>query len=417
MVEFALVVPILLLLTLTAIDFGRVFLGWVNLQQMTRIAADYAAEHATSWATPGDPDQATYQRKVLNDARAINCTLPDANADGTPDIPPPQISGTALGSHVKVGIDCEFSILTPIISTVLGGKILVSAETTYPVKEGLVATVPGGGNPIVTPPTAKFVGSPQTGWGSPVGGPAAPLVVTFIDQSTGGPGAWTWDFDAGTRGGTGSGSVSLTSALSKGPHTVSYDCAGTQGQTCIFNVSLNVVNAGGADAEIKSAYITVTVPPSAGPIAEFTGNPRSGLKPLTVGFQFVDLRAGAVTYTSYAWDLNGDGTQDATGPTPAFTYTAEGSYSVTLTVTDNTGATNALTKVGYINVFKKICTVPVFANIKKNSAQSIWATAGFTTQVQTQGPKSNWDINTQTIIGGTIDPQPDGCDSTITVGP
>ena len=53
-VEFALVVPVLLLLTLTAIDFGRVFLGWVNLQQMTRIAANHAAEHASAWGTPGD---------------------------------------------------------------------------------------------------------------------------------------------------------------------------------------------------------------------------------------------------------------------------------------------------------------------------------------------------------------------------
>ena len=217
-VEFALVVPVLLLLMLTAIDFGRVFLGWVNLQNMTRIAADYASEHASSFGTPGDAaDKAAYQTKVKNDARAINCKLPDANADGTPDIPPPQISGTALGSHVTVGIDCEFSLLTPIISQVLGGKILVSAETTYPVKEGLVAIVPGGGNPITTPPVAKFVGSPQTGWGSPVGGPAAPMAVTFIDQSTGGPGAWTWD-STPRPGGTGTGSVSLTSALSKGPH-------------------------------------------------------------------------------------------------------------------------------------------------------------------------------------------------------
>ena len=56
-VEFALVVPVLLLLMLTAIDFGRVFLGWVNLQQMTRIAANHAAEHASAWGTPGDPAQ------------------------------------------------------------------------------------------------------------------------------------------------------------------------------------------------------------------------------------------------------------------------------------------------------------------------------------------------------------------------
>ena len=43
MVEFALVLPLLVLLLVMAIDFGRVFFGWVALQNATRIAADYAA--------------------------------------------------------------------------------------------------------------------------------------------------------------------------------------------------------------------------------------------------------------------------------------------------------------------------------------------------------------------------------------
>lgn len=411
MVELALVVPVLLLLTLTAIDFGRVFLGWVNLQQMTRIAANYAADHASAWGTPGDPvQQNRYQTIVRNDARAINCTPPSP-------LPPPQVLGSALGSHVRVAIDCEFSIITPIISSVLGGKILVSAETTYPVKEGAVAIVPGGGSPIAVPPTAEFVGSPQTGWGSPPSG-SAPLQVTFTDLSTAGPAAWTWDFSAGSTSGTGTPSVTPGTSLAKGPHTVLYDCVGSPGDTCVFNVSLNVSNAGGSDAEVKASYITVTVPPGSGPIAEFSGTPRSGTKPLAVSFQFVDLRAGAVTYTQFAWDLNGDGTfTDATGQTASYSYTTEGSYTVSLRVTDNTGATNTVTKVGYINVVRRICTVPDFANTKKNNAQSVWAAAGFTTSVQFLSGNGNYSIRTQSIVGGAIDPKPDGCDSVITVGP
>ncbi len=404
MVELALVVPVLLLLTLTAIDFGRVFLGWVNLQQMTRIAANHAAEHVSAWGTPGDPaERARYQTKVENDARAINCDPPAA-------IPPPQITGSALGSHVRVAIDCEFSIVTPIISDILGGTVLVSAETTYPVKEGAVAIVPGGGSPIVVPPTAEFVGSPQSGW--------APLEVTFIDLSTGSPAAWTWDFSAGTPTGTGTPTaVSPATSLAKGPHTISYGCTGTPGQECRYNVSLNVSNAGGADAEVKAAYITVTVPPDSGPIAEFVGTPRSGIKPLTVSFQFVDLRGGAVTYTTYEWDLDGDGAfDDGTGPTAAFNYTTEGSYTVSLRASDGT-TTNTVTKAGYINVLRKICIVPDFARTKKNDAQTRWSTAGFTTSVLFQSGNGNYTIHNQTLTGGTIDPQPAGCDSIITVGP
>ena len=36
LVEFALVMPILLFLTLIALDFGRVYLGYINLQNMSR---------------------------------------------------------------------------------------------------------------------------------------------------------------------------------------------------------------------------------------------------------------------------------------------------------------------------------------------------------------------------------------------
>ncbi len=39
------------------------------------------------------------------------------------------------------------------------------------------------------------------------------------------------------------------------------------------------------------------------------------------------------------------------------------------------------------------------------------------TQVLFQGGQGNYDINYQSITGGTIDPQPSGCASIITVGP
>ena len=49
------------------------------------------------------------------------------------------------------------------------------------------------------------------------------------------------------------------------------------------------------------------------------------------------------TVASYAWDF-GDG-GSSTAASPAHTYAAAGSYTVTLTVTDNKGATNAVTHV------------------------------------------------------------------------
>lgn len=408
LVEFALLLPVILLITLTAIDLGRVFLGWVNLQQMTRVAAGQASEHASAWSTPGDAGQrAKYRTKIANDARLINCQLPNPLPD------PVFAAGTTLGAPVRVSLSCQFSIATPVISNIIGGTILVSAETTYPVREGAVATVPGGGAPVVAPPVARFVATPRSGW--------SPLQVQLTDQSLNAPTSWTWDFNTGPSG-TGAGTVSPGTSVARGPHTVTYTCTGTPGQTCTFGAVLTVGNSGGTDTLTRSDYITVSVPPPTGPIADFSVTPRSGTEPLTVSFQFVDLRAGTVTYTQYQWDFTNDGTFDATGPSATHTYPTDGSYDVRLRVTDSTGATSELTKVGAVVVTDRICVVPDFANRQRNEAQGIWAAAGFTTTVTTlpsgQGQgNGNYQINYQSLVGGTINPQPNGCGSTITVGP
>lgn len=394
--------PVVLFLALIALDFGRIYLGWVNLEQMTRIAANRAADHATAWAT-GDPaERARYQGQVSQDASLINCDPQDP-------IPDPVIAGgTALGAHVTVSITCSFTVLTPMISDILGGTVLVTAETTFPIKEGAVATVPGGGAPIETPPEATFEASPLSGW--------APLSVALTDTSSGAPTSWIWDFEVG-RSGTGVGKATPGNATLQGPHAVTYDCAGAPGDTCTFGVSLHVANPGGTDSIEKTDYITVTIPPITGPIAEFSASPSSGIEPVTTRFEFVDVREGALTYTDWEWDFTSNGSFDASGMTVTHTYTTTGSYDVTLRVTDETGAQNTLTKDDVVIVQHKVCTVPDFFNTKMGKAQDRWDEAGFTTQVLFQSGTGNYSIGYQSIVGGVIDPQPAGCGAVITVGP
>src|SRR5262245_57530999 len=99
MVEFALVFPVILLLLMVALDFGRIYLGWIKLQNMTRIGASFAATNATDFATNDSVTIDRYQTQVFNEATANGCKL--LKADGTPttsksDVPPPTFSGYDL---------------------------------------------------------------------------------------------------------------------------------------------------------------------------------------------------------------------------------------------------------------------------------------------------------------------------------
>lgn len=127
LVEFAIVLPIMLFLTVIALDFGRVYLGWINLQSMSRIAANLAANNPTAWQGGGDADvQAKYQNQIRNDAAATNCRLPLVG--GVQTAPNPAFSdtggnGTAddLGNSAAVQLSCTFNLITPGSATSSAG--------------------------------------------------------------------------------------------------------------------------------------------------------------------------------------------------------------------------------------------------------------------------------------------------------
>ncbi|MBV8518842.1 MAG: PKD domain-containing protein [Acidobacteria bacterium] len=154
-----------------------------------------------------------------------------------------------------------------------------------------VVTVAGG-----TPPVAKF--------NSQVSGKQ----VNFIDQSTGTPTAWHWDFGDNT-----------TSTEENPVHT--YASAGN------YTVVLTVSNDAGSDHANGVVAIAADQPP----VAAFTATPN--------GHQvnFVDQSTG--NPTSWSWSF-GDGGA-STQRNPIHTYAAAGNYTVTLTVANDGGSAQA----------------------------------------------------------------------------
>lgn len=381
LVEFSLVVPLLLLLCMVAIDFGRVYLGWVNLQNMARIAANYAANNATQFATGDTVTLAVYQQQVLNDAKANNCQLPLVGA--TENAPAPTFSGYNVGDTATVALDCTFNVATPIISNILGSQLTVSASAQFPVKTGIIASSNtgggGGGGTIVA---ASFSCTPKSG--------ALPMPVQCNDESGGNPTSWSWTISQG--------GVTVFSGTSQ-------DFSFTLTDPGSYDVSLTVDNAlNQPDTLTIFGYLTA----ANGAVVDFTADTNTGKAPLDV--QFTDQSTNSPT--AWAWDFDGNGTIDSTQQNPSHTYNQPGTYDVTLTVTNAAGPTT-LTKPNYIVVDVADCTVPSFTGIRRNSAQNIWFGAGFTTTVQNApgAPNGNFIIGFQSITPGSIVP----CNSPILV--
>lgn len=141
---------------------------------------------------------------------------------------------------------------------------------------------------------------------SPASGPA-PLSVTFTDTSTGGPDSWYWDFGDNT-----------TSIEQSPSHT--FQTTGS------YTVRLTVRNSNG-ESDTATRTIAVIGPP----VANFSASQTSGIIPLHVWF--TDASTGAPA--SWSWDF-GDGTT-STEQHPDHIYTAPGTYTVSLTVSNTAG--------------------------------------------------------------------------------
>lgn len=173
-----------MLMILFGIDFGRVFLGWITLNNTVREAANYAAINPAAWTAPGNAAaQAEYARLINGEAAGINCQLPAT-------LPSPSFpSGTTIGSPATVAITCRFSLITPLISSLLGSQVNVSASAAFPIRSGAIAGTGYGGGlasfaPVIPTPSPIVTPSPIP---TPSIIPTAPptcVVPNFFDSNT-----------------------------------------------------------------------------------------------------------------------------------------------------------------------------------------------------------------------------------------
>ncbi len=201
-------------------------------------------------------------------------------------------------------------------------------------------------SPPVTliPPVADFSYSPD----DPQSGSLVVFNATLSTDADGQIVSYVWDFNE-------DGLVDASAAITE------YTFSST-GDT---EVTLTVTdNSGNVDSLTRSISILpdqvlVTQPgPSMSPLADFEYSPNAptaGSQVLFNGLISSDLDGEVV---AYAWDFNDDGLIDSTEGFATTIFPTAGTFYVTLTVTDNSGSTDAYTQPVFVNIASSRDTTP-----------------------------------------------------------
>jgi PKD repeat protein len=287
---------------------------------------------------------------------------------GDDDPETPERNGAVAGDAVTFKLwsasDGKYYDLVPVD----GSSVAWPTGTNPLITLNLKSNGGGGGGSVV----AYFTSAPAASQGG-----CAPLSVQFTDASTGGATGWSWNFGDGT----------AASTVQSPSHTFS--------QAGSYTVTLTVTGAGGA-TNSSSQSIAVW----SAPVADFTmtggdgvthsaASAISGNKPLSVNFTdtstYGQAPATPPTGTSWSWNF-GDGTASSTTRNPSHTFSTQGTYTVTLTVTDACGTTAkqsaAITVAGTASgLMAKIAASTLLAcaaeQIKFSAAESTGDPVGF----------------------------------------
>ncbi|HET6381278.1 MAG TPA: PKD domain-containing protein [candidate division Zixibacteria bacterium] len=274
MVEFAIILPVLALLMVMSLDFGRVFFGWVGLQNVARVGANFAAMRPEAF-DPNYPSGSQkqlyldqYYEALAREAAGLNCSpLPQASPTAT-YIPQPSFDDANgngrydLNEHVSVQLWCSFDLLTPLAEGVLGGPVDVTANAVFAVRGGTIAGATVGA--ILPSASATATATPSATASASASGSASasaapspcplpianfhatptkgksPLTVQFTDTSqTFGcsVSGWLWDFGDGS-----------TSTLQHPTHRYT-------GNNRLYSVTLTVTSPGGTTSVFQPGYI------------------------------------------------------------------------------------------------------------------------------------------------------------------
>jgi PKD repeat protein len=227
LVEFALILPLLLLFLATVLDLGRIYYANISLLNAAREGAFQASKTPDSYQAGQPCNTAT---------NLVVCRVQLESKDTMVEVAESEIDVTCsktgcpleANSTVTVKVDGQFQLITPILGYIFGGQTIdmqssATQQIEYYPSDG-VATAP-------PEPVAAFTASDTTG--------EAPFAISFDGTgSTGSPEDYIWDFGDGQ----------YASHEAQVTHT--YTQPGT------YVVTLRIINISGDNATTMTIEIT-----------------------------------------------------------------------------------------------------------------------------------------------------------------
>jgi PKD repeat protein len=331
-VEFALILPIMLVLMLMAIDFGRALAMYVQVTNAAREGAMYAAANPAD--AEGIASQAAHEVNsqsqagegpliVTIDCRSTSGTSISCGINGSR--PSPAHSVTVTASK-------QFGFITPVISDIFGDQITVAYSVTAPVLN-LAPTGDDTPEDCTTPPIAAFMVTAS--------GRTVTLNASASMPSTGlcAISGYNWDM--------GDGRNPFPPVVDRNA-TYTYLSDGT------YDITLTVTNPAG----YRSTTVQITVAAGAGPTMTPSPTPAATATPpansapvcntaptFTYAFTgnggaskrhqmtFYGAYTGQPAPETWTWNF-GDGTEQHTGVTTSHNFDEAGTFTVRLTVTN-----------------------------------------------------------------------------------
>lgn len=163
--------------------------------------------------------------------------------------------------------------------------------------------------------------------------------------------ALTWDATTGTLTSYVDGAIDQTATTpgAIGATGVNFQLGGVAGTSPIWNGAIDEFRfyTGVVDQQTLIANMMTELTPPV-PLARFRASRTGGASPLVVNFQDFSATPAPGGITSWAWDVDGDGTTDYTTQNACHTYTVPGTYDVSLTITDANGNSDTLTRTSYV---------------------------------------------------------------------